>query len=366
MDPMLQRMADVLVEYCVGVQKGQWVVVQTSVLGEEIAGALQAAILRAGGYPQVLLSSERLQVGYLKEADNDQLVYRSPIMKVMMEQPDAAITVLAPANTRAMMSADPAKAATRQKAFEEFGEIVMRRTAEGTYKWTLAQLPTEAAAQDAQMSLEDYAQFVYRACLLEQDDPAAAWAGQVAMQQKLIDWITPRKTVHISGPGTDLTVGVAGRTWVNDEGKLNFPGGEIFTGPIENQTEGHIEFSFPAYLGGREVSGVRLVFEKGRVVEFSAQSGEDFLRAMLDMDEGARVLGEFAFGTNYGITEFTKNTLFDEKIGGTLHMALGRAYPDTGGTNISALHWDMVYDLQAAEVTVDGEPFSKNGQFQIL
>jgi aminopeptidase len=187
----------------------------------------------------------------------------------------------------------------------------------------------------------------------------------IERQQELIDWITPRNVVRITGPDTDLTVKIGGRTWINDEGTFNFPGGEIFTGPIEGATEGHIAFTFPAFLNGREVTGVRLTFKDGKVVQADADSGKDFLHAMLDMDEGARYLGEFAFGTNYGITRFTKNTLFDEKIGGTLHMALGRSYPDSGGQNMSALHWDMVFDLKEAEVTVDGETFSRNGEFVV-
>jgi aminopeptidase len=182
----------------------------------------------------------------------------------------------------------------------------------------------------------------------------------------LIEWLADKETVRITGPGTDLTVSVAGRTWINDLGHENFPGGEIFTGPVESATEGVIQFTFPAFLGGREVSGVRLVFREGAVVEAGASSDEAYLHQMLELDDGARRLGEFAFGSNYGIQRFTKNTLFDEKIGGTLHMALGRSYPETGGTNMSALHWDMVFDLrQGCEVTVDGQLFSRNGEFQI-
>jgi len=367
MDPMIEKMADALVNYCVSVQKGEWVVVQTSVLAEELAVALQTAILRAGGYPDVDLGSSRLRVAFFQEANDDQLKFQSPIPDTVIRKADATIGVSAPANTRAMMGVDPQKLATQQKAHTELFEVYMRRSAEGSLKWTGAQFPTNAAAQDAEMSLDEYAEFVYRACMLYEDDPVQAWSGQVAMQDKLIEWLAPRKLVHVVAPGTDLTVGVGGRTWVNDEGKKNFPGGEVFTGPVETETNGHITFSFPAYYSGREVRGVRLVFEKGRVVDFSAESGEDFLRAMLDMDEGARTLGEFAFGTNYGITKFTKNTLFDEKIGGTLHMALGASIPETGGQNQSALHWDMVCDLRnGGEVTVDGELFSKDGQFVVL
>lgn len=366
MDPRIERMASVLANYCVGVQPRQWVTINTTTLGEPLAEATQRAVLAAGGYPTVMLGSERIETNYVQYANDDQLAYISPMAKVTSDQVAARIAILAPANTRASASLDPAKLARRAKAMEPLGETSMRRTEEGTLAWTVAQFPTEAAAQDASMSLEEYADFVYGACLIEQDDPAEAWRGLVEKQQALIDWLAGAKTVHISGPDTDLSVGIEGRTWINDDGKFNFPGGEIFTGPVEDQTEGTIAFSFPAYLRGREVTGVRLVFEKGKVVQATASSGQDFLDQMLNMDEGARRLGEFAFGTNYGVQRFTKNTLFDEKMGGTLHMALGRAYPQSGGVNVSALHWDMVYDLrQGGEVTVDGRPFSKDGQFLV-
>jgi aminopeptidase len=242
----------------------------------------------------------------------------------------------------------------------------MRRSADGSLRWTGTQYPTQAAAQDAGMSLRQYEDFVYGAGLLADPDPVAAWNALGARQQRIADWLREKEMVHITGPGIDLRVGIAGRTWLNDQGKRNFPGGEIYTGPIEDLTEGTIEFNTPGFYLGREVAGVKLRFERGRVVDACASAGEPFLIKVLDMDPGARVLGEFAFGLNRGIQMLTKNVLFDEKIGGTIHMALGRAYPESGGTNISAVHWDMVYDLrEGAEVTVDGQPFSRAGEILI-
>jgi aminopeptidase len=216
------------------------------------------------------------------------------------------------------------------------------------------------------MSLRAYADFVYGAGLLSEPDPVAAWQKLKDRQDRLIEWLQGKSAIRITGPGTDLSLSVAGRTWVNDDGHFNFPGGEIFTGPVEDSVNGEIRFTYPGFYGGREVTGIKLVFRDGSVVDASAQTDQAFLDQMLDMDEGARRLGEFAFGTNPGIQQFTKNTLFDEKIGGTLHMALGRSYPETGGVNESALHWDIVFDLrQGGEVMVDGEQFSKDGVFQI-
>lgn len=365
MDPRADRMAEVLVNYSIAAQPGQWIVVMTTTLGEPIAVACQRAILQAGANPTIMLGSEGLNTGFLKHANDEQLEFVSPVTELVTEKADARMLILAPSNTRAMMSVDPDKSARRSRALDPLSEITMRRTTEGEFRWSVSQYPTPAAAQDANMSLEDYEDFVYGACLVNEPDPVAAWDNLIKRQQQLIDWITPRNVVHITGPGTDLTVNVGGRSWINDEGTFNFPGGEIFTGPVEEATEGHIEFPFPAFLSGREVNGVRLTFKEGKVVEADADSGKDFLLAMLDMDEGARYLGEFAFGTNYGITRFTKNTLFDEKIGGTLHMALGRSYPESGGKNQSALHWDMVFDLKGAEVAVDGETFSADGKFVV-
>ena len=215
------------------------------------------------------------------------------------------------------------------------------------------------------MSLAEYEEFVFRAGLLHLDDPAAAWREVSERQQRVVDYLNGKNEVRFVTPaGTDLTVGVSGRTWLNCDGHENFPDGEVFTGPIEDATEGVVCFSFPAVHGGREADGVRLTFKAGKVVDATAEKGQDFLVAMLDQDAGARVLGEIALGTNYSIDRYTKNTLFDEKIGGTFHAAVGAAYPETGGTNQSALHWDMVCDLrQGGEVYVDGQLISRDGRF---
>ncbi len=244
-------------------------------------------------------------------------------------------------------------------------ETYLKRAADGQLRWVGTQLPCQASAQDAEMSLRDYEQFVYRAGLLHEQDPASAWRKLSEQQQRLTDYLNGKDQVRFVTPqGTDLTVQVTGRTWINCNGQENFPDGEVFTGPREDATEGTVCFSFPAVYGGREVNGVRLTFRDGKVVEASAEKGEDFLLAMLDQDPGARVLGEIALGTNYSITRYTKNTLFDEKIGGTFHAAVGSSYPETGGRNESGLHWDMVCDLrQGGEVFVDGERLSRDGRF---
>jgi aminopeptidase len=240
------------------------------------------------------------------------------------------------------------------------------RAARKEVRWTLALFPTNAHAQDAEMSLSDYEDFVYNACMPDMDDPVGYWRAVSARQERIIQWLKDRKQVHVIGPETDLKLSIAGRTFINCDCKENVPDGEVFTGPVENSVEGHVYFSYPTIYGGREVTGVRLWFEKGRVVKATAEKNEDFLLQTLDTDEGSRYVGEFAIGTNEGINRFTGEILFDEKIGGSFHMALGEGYPESGSQNHSGLHWDMICDLrQGGEIWVDDELLYKNGKFVI-
>ena len=242
----------------------------------------------------------------------------------------------------------------------------MTRDASGALNWTLTLFPTDGYAQDAGMSTDEFTEFVYDACKLNDPDPVASWKATRDLNQGIIDWLAGRRTVHLSGPGTDLTVGIEGRTWINCDGLENFPDGEVFTGPEENRVDGHVTFSYPVVTGGREIAGIQLWFEQGKVVKATAERGQDYLDSVLETDEGARYLGEFAVGTNFGIQQFTRNILFDEKIGGTVHMAIGAGYPASGSTNLSAVHWDMICDLrQGGQVTVDGEVLLKDGVFVV-
>ncbi len=216
------------------------------------------------------------------------------------------------------------------------------------------------------MSLSDFEAFVYRACFLDDEDPVARWQDLSQKQERLVKWLEGKHTIHLRGQDTDLTFSIDGRIFINDDGHYNFPGGEFFTGPVEDSANGYIRYSFPASFGGRSVEDVRLRFENGVVVEASAAQGQDYLDKMLAMDEGARRLGEFAFGNNRNVDRCTKNTLFDEKMGGTVHLALGASIPETRGVNQSALHWDMVCDLRSgSEVRVDGQLFCKDGEFVV-
>jgi aminopeptidase len=245
-------------------------------------------------------------------------------------------------------------------------ETSMARAAKGEHRWALTLFPTQAYAAEASMSLSRYEHFFYRACLVDEPDPVEAWQRQSEDVQRLADWIEGREEVHIQGPGTDIKLGIADRTFIASYGVHNMPDGEFFTGPHEDATEGEITFSFPASYAGREVGGVKFRFEAGKVVDASAETGEELLLETLETDPGARILGELGIGTNYGIETGTKSILLDEKIGGTIHLAIGASYPQTGGTNDSAIHWDMVCDLrQGGSITVDGEELQRDGKFVV-
>lgn len=365
-DPRVERLAQLLVRYSVPVAEGHKVEISGTTLAAPLLRELYRETLRAGGLPFLRMGLPDQGELLFKMATDAQLSAVSPIDRLVIEEFDGRFVVLSDENTQELAGVDPARQALRQKARRELTETFMRRSAEGALDWNVCLYPTPAYAQDAGMSLSDYEDFVYGACLLDRDDPVAAWGEVRQRQQRLVDYLGDKREVHLTGPDTDLHFSIAGRAFINDYGTKNMPGGEIFSGPVEDSVEGVIHYTFPAFYQGQVVEGVRLRFERGRVVEAAARANERFLLEMLDLDEGARALGECAFGTNGGIRRFTRNVLFDEKIGGTMHFALGAGYPESGARNQSALHWDMVTDLRdGSEVRVDGELFVKDGEFVI-
>ncbi len=364
-DPRLVKLADVLVNYSIGLKKGQLIRLSGAPLSRPLLVELYRAALKAGGHPYVAMVPDECAEIRLTEASEEQLLYENPVTQFEIETIDATISLWGEDNTKALSAADPAKQGLASQARRRYMKSFMQRAGHGQLRWCGTQFPCHAAAQDAEMSLAEYEDFVFRAGLLHLDDPAAAWRKVSERQQRVCDYLNGKREIRFVTPqGTDLTLGIAGRRWLNCDGHENFPDGEVFTGPIEDATEGTVCYSFPAVHGGREADGIRLVFKQGRVVEATATKGEAFLQAMLEQDTGAKVLGEVAIGTNYSITRYTKNTLFDEKIGGTFHAALGAAYPESGGINESGLHWDMVADLrQGGQIFVDGKLISENGRF---
>jgi len=363
-DARIERLADVVVNYSLPLSEGDTVLIQGPALAEELLVELVRAAIRAGAIPRVRASVQGTDEAYLTRASDEQL---DPLPQWSLDEMgsvDARISVVGAWNTRELTGVDPAKMARRSRAAQPLMAQFMERSASGDLRWCVTAAPCEAFAQDAGMSLDAYADFVYRAGWLHTSDPVGAWKTYATRLSALAEKLATVKTLRVLADGTDLTVGVEGRSWMASKGRHNFPDGEVFTGPVETATNGEVRFSFPAVMGGREVEDVRLRFEDGRVVQSEAASGEDYLRQMLAMDDGASILGEFAIGTNYAVDTFTRQILFDEKIGGTCHMALGAGYPETGSSNVSGLHWDMVCDLRSgAEIHADGEPVFRDGEF---
>jgi aminopeptidase len=365
-DPRVEKLARILVNYSIKVQPREWVLVIANLEALPLTREVARHIIQAGANPTILIEDDDLSSMILAESSDEQLDWLSPVEKMAYEKVDAFISLRAASNTHAMSGIDPQKQRRRQQSRREVMQTYFQRSAEGSLRWTLTQFPCQAYAQDADMSLADYENFVYGATFSDQADPVQAWQNVYDSQQRLVEWLKGKKTVAVRGPHCDLTLSIAGRNFINCAGEKNMPDGEIFTGPVEESIDGWVKFTYPAILRGREVEGVELELKDGRVIAARAQKNEEFLLTMLDSDSGARYVGEFAIGSNYGIQRFTKSILFDEKIGGSFHMALGAGYPETGSRNQSSIHWDMICDLrQDSEIRVDGELFYQNGNFKI-
>jgi aminopeptidase len=365
-DQRAEALARVLVRYSSAVTAGDRCAIHAGTAAEPLALLVYEEVLRAGGLPVVHLTMDGQAPAYFKLASDEQLDWVSAPERWVSEEADVQIAVMAEANTRALSGVDPARQARRKQATFPLQKRIMERSAAGEFRWSLTLFPTHAYAAEADMSLADYEDFFYKACLCDRDDPVTAWIEQSERVRRLAEWMSGKEEVHIEAPGTDLRLAVGGRRFIAAEGRHNMPDGEFFTGPVEDSASGQVTFSYPAIFGGREVSGVKLRFDNGEVVDASAERNEAFLHEMLDTDAGSRRLGELGIGANYGIDRFTKEILLDEKIGGTVHLAVGSSYPETGGRNESALHWDMVCDLRAGgRITVDGEPLQVGGRFVV-
>ena len=365
-DIRVQKLAELLVNYSVGVKPGDKVFINSSSLAEPLIKEVYTKVLQAGGNPFMLIALPGMEELFYRYGSDAQLQYVQAPFKLIMETFDVRISIGASANTKALSGINPEKLVLRDKANTEIMRTFMQRSAKGELRWVGTLYPTYAYAQDAGMSLGEYEDFVYGACLPDLADPTLYWKRFSARQQKIVDWLKGKKMVHLTGPDTDLTLSIQDRIFINASGHHNMPDGEIFTGPVEDSVNGHVYFSYPTIYGGREVNGVRLTFEKGKVVKAAAMSNEDYLLKTLTTDEGSKYVGEFAIGTSEGISRFTRQILFDEKIGGSFHMALGAGYPDTGSQNQSAIHWDMVCDLRnGGEIRIDGELLYQNGKFVI-
>jgi aminopeptidase len=364
-DPRVARLGELAVSYSLGLKPGQVLRIDAPPVAAPLAIEIYRAALAVGAHPYVDLELERLPELLLAGASDEQLDFVSPIAMTELGELDALVTIWAESNTRALTHADPDRHQRYLAARQELSKVRWARISRGELAWLGVLFPTQAHAQDAEMSLAEYERFVYRACHVEEPgDPVAHWTGLRTELTARAEELARVRELRVVGPGTDLRVGVEGRRWNAADGRYNMPDGEIFTSPLETVTEGEVSFAFPALFHGREVAGIRLRFEDGAVVAAEATRGQEYLDALLAMDEGARRLGEVAFGMNYEVDRFTQNTLFDEKIGGTMHFALGAGFADVGSQNESALHWDLVCDLREdGEVYADGELVWRAGRF---
>lgn len=365
-DPRIEKLARLMVRYSVRLKKGEWAVIYGPANAAPLLQALELEALQVGANVTLRVSIADTAYLLFRHGRPEQLKFVAPPDLVEVEKADALIFVRGGWNMKELTGIDAAKMSIFQSARKILLQRRLEREAEGKLRWVLTNFPTEALAQEAAMSRVEYEEFVFNAGLLDKPDPIQEWQKVSRRQQRLIAKLNRRRTIRIVGTDTDITFGVQGRKWENCDGHNNFPDGEVFTGPEEDKTEGYIRYTYPAIYQGKEVENIRLVFKKGKVVEAAADKGEDILKAMLATDEGAKRVGELAFGTNYSIQRFTKDILFDEKIGGTVHIALGTGYPKTGSKNRSVIHWDMVCDTRKGfTVYGDGKPIMKDGRFLI-
>ena len=362
---VLKKYAHLLVHYCLELKAGEKLFITTTTLAEPLVREVYREAVRCGCLVECQMTFSEQNRIFIAEASDVQLDYINPAYKNMMETYDAYLVIRAPFDVREDSANDPEKTARRQKALHTVNQIYTDRIADGSLKRCLCQFPTLTAAQEAGMSLQEYETFVYNACHLYAEDPASEWLKVRTKQQGITDFLNQCDWIRYVNKRSDISFSVKGRIWINSDGRANMPSGEVFTGPIENSVNGQIYFNYPIVFMGYEVEGVTLVVKDGQVIKWEAEKGKDFLDEIFKMD-GARYFGEVAIGTNYNIRRITKNILFDEKIGGSVHMAIGQSYKQTGGKNQSPIHWDMITDMRdGGQIFADGKLIYENGEFVI-
>jgi aminopeptidase len=344
------RYAQLLCDWCLRPEPGDQVVVSTTTLAADAVLALQRALLERDAYPLLRVGLPEAEATFFRTASDRVLDNPGSLELAEAEQTQAAVRIGAPTNTSDLAGIAPALLARFARARAGVREVALRR------RWCVSIWPTPALAQQAGMSTSDYAWFLECAMLLDRPDPVAAWRELSERQAALVERLGSAAEIRIEAEGTDLRLDVSGRTWINSDGRRNMPSGEVFTGPVEDSAHGRVRFTVPTGPSGIDVAGVELEFRSGQVVDARAERGEAYLRAMLAADGGASRLGELGIGTNRSIDRATGDILLDEKIGGTVHLALGRSYPETGGVNQSAIHWDLICDLRdGGRISADGE-----------
>ena len=363
MSTIYEKYAKLLVHYSLGLKPGEKLLVSSTYLAEPLIKAVYREALKAGAYPETQIALNELPKIFYDHASEAQLRYVSPSYEYAVRNYDAFLNIRAPFNVRELETADPEKKKTVAIAQTKVKKLFMKRSSNGALRWTLCEFPTDSQAQECGLSKTEYEELVFSACLLHSGNPEAEWQKVRKSQQRIVDLLNTRRRIRFSGNGIDLSFTTRGRKWINSDGRHNMPSGEIFTAPEEDSVQGAVRFSFPGIYMGQEIEDIQLEIERGKVVKWKAKKGKPLLDKILEIP-GARRFGEAAIGTNKGIRRFTKNMLFDEKMGGTIHLALGATYPETGGKNESPIHWDLLADMkEGGEIYADGELIYKNGAF---
>lgn len=350
MDSRIEEHAKIVTEWSTEIKKGDRVLIRATPESHEFVIALYKKISKMGGIPLTLMLTDEMTKAFFDGADNDTINTAPEQYESLLEKVDVVIAVRSPGNTKAMANVDPKKVIQRSVAMKNIQDLTL------STRWCLTVHPTAALAQQADMSLEEYREFVYGATLLD-------WKEESKLMYKMKEHLEKHKDIRYTGPETDLYASTEGRIWIASDGKHNMPSGEVFTAPVENTVEGKIYFDIPFLQQGKVIEGVRLNFEKGEVVDFSAEKSEATLKEIIEIDEGSRRLGEMAIGTNRGIKKYTLNMLFDEKIGDTVHCALGLAYKECNGINESAVHVDMIKTMLDGEITAGDEVIYSKGKY---
>ena len=363
-----EKLANLSVNYSIKVKKGDRIVIIGSVLAKELLLALKAEVLKAGGHPLVLPELDGEDEIFFKYASDEQLAFFDDIYLTFAREFAGYIHVFSDYNTKKLSNVDPKKLGIARGAAKRFEmmKITNERELKGEFYWTIVPYPCQAFAQEANMDFYSYTEFVSKALFLDKENPVEEWGKFHTQQEKIAKYLNGVKNIHVLGEDTDLNLSVEGRNWINCSGQKNLPDGEVYTGPVEDSANGRIRFTYPGIYQGREIENIYLEFEKGKVIKATADKGQDLLDEILKI-RNAKKLGEFAVGTNYGIQVFTKNMLFDEKMGGTLHCALGLGIPESGSKNLSTIHWDILKDMKlpGSKILADGRVIYQEGQWQI-
>lgn len=362
-----EKLAKLVVNYAVHIHKGDLVQIVGAANAQDLIKEIYRETIIAGGHViKTNYTLPGMSEIFFKYADEEQLTYVDPSEMDFAKRLTKSIFIFSNFNTRALTNIPPEKQTKYQSAKNKPRKIFYERAGKGELNWTICPFPCHALAQEASMGIDEYTEFVYKALALDKENPVAHWKGVEEKQDKIIKILDQGKEFHIVGEDTDLKLGIKGRKWINCCGHENLPDGEVFTAPHEDDVNGTIRFTYPGIYMGQEIENIWLEFKDGQVVDYDASKGKNLLAKVLEL-ENAKILGELAVGTNYGIQKFTKNMLFDEKMGGTIHLALGNGYPESGSKNESPIHWDILKDMKSEDsiIYLDGKEIYKAGKWLI-